>query len=52
MLGQENLNGWQAAEALHWAVYALRDRTRAVEGIKKVVSSDPLVWAPYIQIGV
>lgn len=42
----------KASEALHRAVRRLRDRTRNAPHFSRVVSSDPLIWAPYIHVGV
>jgi hypothetical protein len=43
----------RSADGLHHAVHSLRERTRVVQGFtKKVPDSDPLVWAPYIHLGV
>jgi len=45
------LNAEQAAEALHWTIRELRDKTRKIPGLRRTVHSDPLIWAPYIHIG-
>jgi CHAT domain-containing protein len=52
MLVGMKLETRRSAEGLHWAVRALRDRTRIELGFKKKVSSDPLVWASYVHLGV
>lgn len=46
------LNTENSAEGLHWAVRALRDKTRTASVLSKTVPTDPLVWATYIHIGV
>ena len=52
MLEGGKLDPLRSAEGLHRAVRALRDRTRIVPGFSRKVSNDPLVWAPYIHLGV
>jgi hypothetical protein len=44
----------RAAEGLHHAVRELREETRRVGGFSKrsVDSTDPLLWAVYIHVGV
>lgn len=39
-----------AAEGLHWAVRRLRNKTCKSPGFSKRVD-DPLLWAPYIHVG-
>lgn len=50
--GRDKLDIDRSAEGLHWAVRALRDRTCTVPGLTKKAQNDPLVWAPYIHVGV
>ena len=50
--GGAKLDTTRSAEGLHRAVRALKDKTRTVAGFSKKGSSDPLVWAPYIHLGV
>jgi CHAT domain-containing protein len=53
MLVGTKLETERSADGLHHAVHSLRERTRVVQGFtKKVPESDPLVWAPYIHLGV
>ena len=52
MLVGAKLETRRSAEGLHRAVRALRDRTRIKPGFKKKISSDPLVWASYVHLGV
>jgi len=52
ILVESKLEIWRTAESLHRAVRRLRDRTRTVPGITKKVPDDPLVWAPYVHIGI
>jgi len=40
----------RSAEGLHWAVHALREKTRNVLGGSKG-PSNPLVWTSYIHLG-
>ena len=42
----------RSAEGLHRAQRALRDRTRTTKTAGRNVPHDPLVWAPYIHIGI
>ena len=42
----------QSAEGLHWAVRGLRRRTENVSGFTRKGPSDPLIWGPYIHLGV
>ena len=46
--GGNKLNTRRSAEALHQAVRVLREKTRQVRGH----TTDPLVWASYIHLGV
>ena len=48
--GNNGLDVHRTAEGLHKAVRDLRDRTRLIRG--SVIISDPLVWAPYIHVGI
>jgi CHAT domain-containing protein len=52
MLVDNKLDVGRSAESLHRAALALRDKTRTVPGFAKKVPDNPLVWAPYIHIGV
>jgi hypothetical protein len=52
MLQGEKLDTLRSAEGLHKAVRQLRDETRNVEGFSRKVSSNPLIWSPYVHIGV
>jgi hypothetical protein len=42
----------KSAEGLHHAVRRLRDRTRDVPDVQRKEPDDPIVWAPYIHMGV
>ncbi|KAH9210923.1 hypothetical protein DL95DRAFT_307074 [Leptodontidium sp. 2 PMI_412] len=42
----------KAAEGLHHAVRALRDQTRRIEGMEKKFPDQPMVWAPFIHMGI
>jgi hypothetical protein len=42
----------RAAEGLHMAVRALREKTRTLAGFSREVPSNPLIWAPFIYLGV
>jgi hypothetical protein len=42
----------RSAIGLHHAIRELREKTRKVEGIKKVFPSNAIIWAPYIHVGV
>jgi len=46
------LNTELSAESLHRAVCSLRERTRVVPGFTKKGPGDPLIWAPFIHLGV
>jgi CHAT domain-containing protein len=46
--GNGGFNAWKSAEGLHKAVRNLRDKTR----VSSRHGSDPLVWAPYIYVGI
>jgi hypothetical protein len=46
ILSEGGINAERAAEGLHKAVRDLRDRTRVRE------RHDPLIWAPYIHVGI
>ena len=50
--GGEKFNTRLSAEGLHRAVRNLRDKTCSIPGFSRKVSSDPLVWGPYIHLGV
>ena len=47
-----SLDTEQSAVGLHQAVRILREKTCSVPGMSKMVASDPLIWAPYIHLGV
>src|SRR5208282_2356232 len=49
---RESLLIQQSAEGLHNAVRAVRERTRTLEGFSTKTPSDPIIWAPYIHVGV
>ncbi|KAH7360966.1 CHAT domain-containing protein [Rhexocercosporidium sp. MPI-PUGE-AT-0058] len=42
----------KAVEGLHHAVRALREQTRRIEGMEKRFPDQPMVWAPFIHMGV
>ncbi|KAL2073061.1 hypothetical protein VTL71DRAFT_10385 [Oculimacula yallundae] len=42
----------KAVEGLHHAVRTLRDQTRRIDGIEKLFPDQPMVWAPFIHMGV
>lgn len=42
----------RSAEGLHRAVRALKEKTQIVPGFKKRVSSNPIVWASFIHLGI
>ena len=42
----------RSAEALHHAIRRLRDRTRLSEGLASLGPNDPIVWGPYIHVGI
>jgi tetratricopeptide (TPR) repeat protein len=50
--GGDRLNTRLSAEGLHRAVRSLRDRTRIVPAFEMKAPNDPLIWAPYIHVGV
>ncbi len=52
ILVENKLNTERSAESWHRAVRSLRERTRILPGFTKDVPDDPLIWAPYIHIGV
>ena len=53
MLQGDELETRLSAEGLHHAVRRLREATRTIPGfVRRAQSSDPLVWAPYIHLGV
>ena len=53
MLQGDELEPRLSAEGLHHAIRRLREGTRIIPGfIRRAQSSDPLVWAPYIHLGV
>lgn len=41
-----------AARSLHCAVCGLRERTRCVPGFARTTPDNPLIWAPYIHLGI
>ena len=52
MLGeQESLDVSKSAKAVHQAMRLLRDQTRHEALISKDFSDDPIIWAPYIHLG-
>jgi hypothetical protein len=48
----KHLDTTKSAEALHWAVLRVREKTKVIPGFSKRKPSDPIVWAPYIHFGV
>jgi len=53
MLAEDSkLDTRRSAEGLHRAVRALREKTRTVAGFSREVASNPLIWAPFIYLGV
>jgi CHAT domain-containing protein len=42
----------KAAEGLHHAVRTLREQTRWVDGVEIRFSDQPIVWAPFIHMGI
>ncbi|KAG4410939.1 hypothetical protein IFR04_015925 [Cadophora malorum] len=42
----------KAAEGLHHAVRKLREQTRWIEGMPKRFPDQPMVWAPFVHMGV
>ena len=53
MLAEDTkLDTSKSAEGLHRAVRALREKTRTPVGFSKKVASNPLIWAPFIHLGV
>jgi CHAT domain len=52
MLEGNKLEHERYAKSLHDAVRKLRDRTRILKGFTKMIPTDPLIWAPFIHIGV
>jgi len=42
----------KAAEGLHHAVRALREQTRRIDGVVRKFSDQPIVWAPFIHMGI
>ena len=41
-----------AARGLHFAIRYLRDQSRIMPGLSQVFARDPLIWAPYVHVGV
>ena len=53
MLGAgDKFDNARSAEGLHRAVRLLRDKTRFVKGLTGRGRNDPIVWAPYIHLGI
>ena len=52
LLDGTRLETQRSAHGLHEATRLLRDRTRRVPGFSKIFPHDPLVWAPYIHLGI
>jgi hypothetical protein len=55
--GGGRLDTQRSGEGLHRAVRILRDKTRSIVGLRdktrsKSRKNDPLVWAPYIHVGI
>jgi tetratricopeptide (TPR) repeat protein len=50
MLVEDKFNNRRSAEGLHRAIRKLRRKTR--EGLTGVGKDDPMIWAPYIHLGV
>jgi CHAT domain-containing protein len=49
---KEKFDNLRSAEGLHQAVCVLKNKTRMTPGIKSLGRHDPIVWAPYIHVGV
>ena len=52
MLERNIVHTQRSSEALHRAIRLLRERSRIISGFTKNASSDPLIWAQYIHLGV
>lgn len=52
LVENESISIDKASEALHDAIRKVRDDTRRAPGMSKVKSDDPIVWAPYILMGI
>jgi hypothetical protein len=50
--GKDKFDIGRSAEGLHLAVRRLKDKTRTLPGHKRLAPHDPIVWAPYIHVGV
>ncbi|KAG4433811.1 hypothetical protein IFR05_010693 [Cadophora sp. M221] len=42
----------KAGQGLHYAVRSLREQTRRIEGMEKRFPDQPMVWAPFIHMGI
>lgn len=52
MLLGTNLDPELASRSLHYAIWNLRGRTPHVPGFTRAVPDNPLIWAPYIHLGI
>jgi len=52
MLKEGEIDTQRAAQSLHRAVRTIRERSRKVPGFRKMTPDNPLIWAPYIYLGV
>jgi CHAT domain-containing protein len=50
--GKDRFDIGRSAEGLHMAVRRLKDKTRILPGHKTLASHDPIVWAPFIHVGI
>jgi tetratricopeptide (TPR) repeat protein len=50
--GKDRFDIGRSAEGLHLAVRRLKDKTRILPGHKTLASHDPIVWAPFIHVGI
>jgi CHAT domain-containing protein len=50
--GKDKFDIGRSAEGLHLAVRRLKDKTRTLLGHKRLAPHDPIVWAPFIHVGV
>ena len=49
-VNNDKSDGRRSAQGLHKAVRSLRDKTRLK--VHSIMMSDPIVWAPFIHIGI
>jgi hypothetical protein len=50
--GATRLDNQRSAEGLHRAIRILRHKTRESPFFKGLEPDDPIIWAPYIHLGV